>query len=192
MRTTPWKAGRSRLAFALLAAGLLFLPAGGVALAQVSWPVYAFSGDGGSVSPAGTIYVPDGAAVSFSFIPAPGYMVYQVFVDGIVVAGSVAGYTLVDVHGKHSVQVTFAAAPAVQEYGVEIVVPGPDLFVFGGDFDRRRDAHEFSRRGSESRREAHPEFRAPERPRGGERSGGERGGGERGGAPRGGERGGRR
>ena len=34
--------------------------------------------------------------------------------------------------------------------------PGPDLFLFGGDYYRGRDAHNYSHRGFESRRAAHP------------------------------------
>jgi len=162
----------SRRTLALLTVGLLLVFGGGAASAQVYWPVYAYSGDGGSIVPAGTAYVPDGGAVSFSFVPAPGYMVYQVFVDGIVVAGSVSGYSLADVRGQHSVQVTFAGIPDyVPDSAPEIVVPAPGPFFFGGDFDRRRDVDEFRRRGFESRREAHPEFREREVPRGGERGG---------------------
>jgi len=41
-------------------------------------------------------------------------------------------------------------------YGGEVVVPGPDLFLFGGDYDRGHDAHDYSHRGSESRGAAHP------------------------------------
>ena len=43
-------------------------------------------------------------------------------------------------------------------YGDTVVVsePGSDMFLFGGDYYRGRDAHNYSRRGSESRRAAHP------------------------------------
>ena len=43
-------------------------------------------------------------------------------------------------------------------YGDTMVVsePGPDLFLFGGDYYRGRDAHNYSHRGSESRAVAHP------------------------------------
>jgi len=40
-------------------------------------------------------------------------------------------------------------------YGGEVVVPGPDLFLFGGDYDRGRDVHGYSDRGSVSRAAAH-------------------------------------
>ena len=93
MRGTPRSAGHSRIAFTLLFAGLLVFLAGGAAFAQAAWPITASSGGNGSISPAGTVYVADGADRSFTFIPAPGYMVYQVIVDGNVVAGGVPGYT---------------------------------------------------------------------------------------------------
>jgi hypothetical protein len=41
-------------------------------------------------------------------------------------------------------------------YGGAVVVPGPDLFLFGGDYDRGRDVQDYSHRGSESRGAAHP------------------------------------
>jgi hypothetical protein len=40
-------------------------------------------------------------------------------------------------------------------YGGEVVVPEPDLFLFGGGYDRGRDVHDYSRRGGESRAAAH-------------------------------------
>jgi len=40
-------------------------------------------------------------------------------------------------------------------YGGEVVVPGPDLFLFGGGYDRGRDVHGYSDRGSVSRAAAH-------------------------------------
>ena len=41
-------------------------------------------------------------------------------------------------------------------YGGAVVVPGPpDVFLFGGGYDRGRDVHDYSHRGSESRAVAH-------------------------------------
>ena len=154
MREIPSNAGYSRIAFTVLFAGLIVLLAGGVAVAQVSWPVYASSGGNGAITPGGTVYVPDGAAVSFTFIPDPGFMVYQVFVDGNAVAGNTPALTLQAVHSQHSITVTFVPISDVP-YDAGVIITGPDLFLFGGDFDRRRDARDFSRRGVESRAEAH-------------------------------------
>jgi len=46
-------------------------------------------------------------------------------------------------------------------YGDTMMVlgPEPDMFLFGGYYDRGRDAHNYSHRGSESRRVAHPSGR---------------------------------
>jgi hypothetical protein len=103
-------------------------------------------------------------------------MVYQVIIDGNVVGGGVPGYTFEGVHGQHSILVTFIPMSNIPYDAGVVVAPGPDLYLFGGGFDRRRDAHDFSRRGAESRAVAHPEVRRPEHPGGNERGGGDRGG----------------
>ena len=40
--------------------------------------------------------------------------------------------------------------------GGGVVVAGPDLFLFGGGYDRGRDVHNYSQRGFESRAVAYP------------------------------------
>ncbi|MGD1000402.1 MAG: hypothetical protein ABSA67_06850 [Candidatus Brocadiia bacterium] len=173
MREIPRNAGCSRIVFTIFLAGLIILLAGGGAFAQVSWPIYASSGGNGSISPAGTVYFPDGAGASFTFIPDPGFMVYQVFVDGNLVAANTPGFTLGAIHGQHSVVVTFMPVSDVPYYGGGVVVTGPDLYLFGGGYDRGRDVRDYSHRGAESRAEAHPA------PHGGE-GGGHEGGGHEG------------
>jgi hypothetical protein len=49
-------------------------------------------------------------------------------------------------------------------YGGAVVVPAPDVYVFGGGYERGREAHDYGRRGYESRAAARPSGR-----RGGER-----------------------
>jgi len=41
-------------------------------------------------------------------------------------------------------------------YGGGVVVAEPDVYLFGGGYDRGRDVHDYSHRGSESRAAAHP------------------------------------
>ena len=41
-------------------------------------------------------------------------------------------------------------------YGGAVVVPEPDVYLFGGGYERGRDVHAYSHRGSESRAVAHP------------------------------------
>src|ERR1019366_4483967 len=41
-------------------------------------------------------------------------------------------------------------------YGGAVLVPEPDVYVFGGDYERGREVHEYSHRGVESRELAHP------------------------------------
>jgi hypothetical protein len=40
-------------------------------------------------------------------------------------------------------------------YGGAVVVAEPDVYLFGGGYDRGRDVHDYSRRGGESRAAAH-------------------------------------
>jgi hypothetical protein len=41
-------------------------------------------------------------------------------------------------------------------YGGAVVVAEPDMYVFGGGYERGRDVHDYSHRGSVSRAAAHP------------------------------------
>ena len=41
-------------------------------------------------------------------------------------------------------------------YGGDVVVPGPDVYLFGGGYDRGRDVHGYSQRGFASRAVARP------------------------------------
>jgi hypothetical protein len=44
-------------------------------------------------------------------------------------------------------------------YSDTVVVPGPDIYVFGGGYERGRDVHAYSHRGVVSRAVAHPVVR---------------------------------
>jgi hypothetical protein len=41
-------------------------------------------------------------------------------------------------------------------YGGAVVVPGPDVYFWGGGYERGRDVHVYSQRGVASRAVAHP------------------------------------
>ena len=46
-------------------------------------------------------------------------------------------------------------------YGGPVVVPGPDVYFYGGGYERGRDVHAYSQRGVASRAVAHPSRSAP-------------------------------
>lgn len=48
-------------------------------------------------------------------------------------------------------------------YGATYVEPGPDVYIFGGPYERGRDVHVYSHRGSASRTTAHAVQGRPER-----------------------------
>lgn len=45
------------------------------------------------------------------------------------------------------------------DYGGAVIVPEPDVVVFGGGYERGRDVHEFSHRGAVSRGREHDRSR---------------------------------
>lgn len=73
-----------------------------------SYIITASAGTGGSISPAGTLTVEDGASQTFSITPFAGYQVASVTVDGVDV-GAVAAYTFDAVSGDHTINASFVA-----------------------------------------------------------------------------------
>jgi type IX secretion system substrate protein/List-Bact-rpt repeat protein len=61
----------------------------------------------GSVSPSGTVLVPDGHDMRFAINPQPGYHVDSVQVDGVRV-DSLTGYTFSSIHARHSLSCWFS------------------------------------------------------------------------------------
>jgi hypothetical protein len=57
------------------------------------------------------------------------------------------------------------------DYGGAVVVPGPDVYLFGGGYDRGRDVHGYSQRGAVSRGVAHPAMSSAAHSGGGGRGG---------------------
>jgi len=74
--------------------------------------IYSISADvgslGGSISPSGTVYLPDGASQTFTFTPDSGYRVSDVVIDGVSVSAGTNSYTFSGVTGDHTIQVSFA------------------------------------------------------------------------------------
>lgn len=70
------------------------------------WTVTASAGANGAVLPPGATGVADGATPSFSIVPASGYMVADVLVDGVSV-GAVTNYQFPPVHANRTISATF-------------------------------------------------------------------------------------
>ena len=79
---------------------------GGGGGGAVTYTITASAGEGGAVSPSGTVSVVQGADAAFVFTPAAGYQVAEVLVDGVS-AGAVSSYTFADVAANHTLSVTF-------------------------------------------------------------------------------------
>ncbi len=69
--------------------------------------ITASASPGGTISPVGAVQVAHGGSQSFWIAPNSGYLVLNVFVDGIPV-GPVSTYTFTNVTGDHAIQAVFA------------------------------------------------------------------------------------
>ena len=79
-----------------------------------SYTISATAGSGGSISPSGTVAVPNGADQAFIITPNNGYHILDVLVDGSSV-GAIQSYTFYDVASNHTIAATFAVDNLSQE-----------------------------------------------------------------------------
>ena len=85
--------------------------------------VTATSGEGGAIDPAGTTLVKEGTSKTFNVVPATGYEVANVVVDGTDL-GPISYYTFERVGTDHTISATFQKAQA-----------GGEIAIFNNDFD---------------------------------------------------------
>ncbi len=85
--------------------------------------VTATSGEGGAIDPAGTTLVKKGTSKTFNVVPATGYEVANVVVDGTDL-GPISYYTFERVGTDHTISATFQKAQA-----------GGEIAIFNNNFD---------------------------------------------------------
>jgi hypothetical protein len=72
--------------------------------------ITAAAGNGGTISPSGTIMFTEGMSQVFTIVPLPGYEIFSVTVDGNSV-GAVSAYTFTNITASHTISVVFEIAP---------------------------------------------------------------------------------
>ena len=88
-----------------------------------TYTITASAGDGGSISPSGSVSVREGMDKTFTITPGSGYHISDVLVDGTSV-GAVTSYTFEDVQSKHTIEAVFS----------KDIVPLPFIDVHPGDW----------------------------------------------------------
>jgi len=73
---------------------------------NITYTIVSSAGDGGSISPSGSITVNSGADQTFTITPNTGYKIKDVLVDGISV-GAVSTYTFTNVTADHTIEAVF-------------------------------------------------------------------------------------
>jgi Tfp pilus tip-associated adhesin PilY1 len=77
-------------------------------LASAEFKIDASAGPNGTISPTGSIPVPDGGSKTFAIIPDPGYTVSDVVVDGSS-KGPATSWTFDNIKADHTIAASFAA-----------------------------------------------------------------------------------
>ena len=72
--------------------------------------VTASAGEGGTITPAGSVTVYEGTTQTFNIIAGTGYRISDVLVDGVS-AGKVSSYSFTNITGDHSISVIFETTP---------------------------------------------------------------------------------
>jgi PKD repeat protein len=77
-----------------------------------TWTITASAGNGGSISPSGSVTVNHGANQTFTITPNTGYNIKSVVVDGVS-QGPIASYTFTNVTSNHSISASFVEVPKI-------------------------------------------------------------------------------
>ena len=89
---------------------------------EITYTITASAGDNGTISPSGTISIPQGGNQTFSISPDNGYHIQDVSVDNVS-QGDTSSYTFSNVQENHAISVSFIA-------GIEDNVSETDVLIF--------------------------------------------------------------
>ena len=84
-------------------------------IVNLEYTITATAGPNGSIDPLGQVKVKYGTSKTFTFTPAPNYLILDVLVDGVSNPAAVAAgsYTFTNVTSNHTIHVTFVKATYV-------------------------------------------------------------------------------
>ena len=97
-----------------------------------SLTITATAGNGGSISPSGTVTVNNGGSQSFTITPNANYTIGDVVVDGIS-AGAVTSYTFTNVNGNHTISVSFTQNDDTNNSLTNLPKTGQTIIYASGD-----------------------------------------------------------
>ncbi|MDD5049402.1 MAG: type IV pilin, partial [Methanoregulaceae archaeon] len=101
------------------------------------WTIISSAGNGGSISPLGSVQVPDGGSQSFSISPDECYSIANVFVDGSGL-GAISSYQFTNVQKDHTIQASFT----VNTFYIDASVDGVGGTIVPSGLQIPYDCHE--------------------------------------------------
>jgi len=101
-------------------------------LDECDWIITATAGAGGTIEPAGAIFVNEGDNLTFNFTPAFCYEIDSVLIDGVNNAAAVATgiYTFVNITADHTIRVLFKLIDYTTPISV-LIEPGETYDFYG-------------------------------------------------------------
>jgi large repetitive protein len=81
-----------------------------------TYTIIATAGDDGTITPSGTVIVPQGGSQIFTIMPNNGYNVNSVLVDNVS-QGNITSYTFSNVQENHTISVSFVAG--IEDYAIK-------------------------------------------------------------------------
>ncbi len=83
-----------------------------VTFSVIMYTITASAGNGGSISPSGTISVNHGGSQTYTITPANGFQISSVVVDGVS-SGTSSSYTFSSVTSSHTINAVFTSIPTI-------------------------------------------------------------------------------
>jgi len=97
-----------------------------------SLTITATAGNGGNISPSGTVTVNNGGSQSFAITADANYTIGDVVVDGIS-AGAVTSYSFTDINGNHTISVSFTQNDDTNNSFTNLPKTGQTIIYASGD-----------------------------------------------------------
>ncbi len=102
-----------------------------VTLEKHKYTIFAMAGEGGKISPSGSISVQYGSKQVFNIIPDSGYRINQIIIDDNPIASTESVFEFNNISGNHSISVTFSRLPIASSIMIELKIDSPYIVING-------------------------------------------------------------
>ena len=102
-----------------------------VTLEKHKYTIFAIAGEGGKISPSGSISVQYGSKQVFNIIPDSGFRINQIIIDDNPIASTESIFEFNNISGNHTINVTFSRLPIASSIMIELKIDSPYIVING-------------------------------------------------------------